>query len=88
MSSQFVLKLNAALSTNLASTVIGNGSSQINISPAAFLVDICGCSQNWTADSFIETTIDALRQKLGDDKVVLGLSGGVDSSVVAALLSR
>ena len=41
-SSQFVLKLNAALSTNLASTVIGNGSSQINISPAAFLVDICG----------------------------------------------
>ncbi|MBM3917728.1 MAG: T9SS type B sorting domain-containing protein [Sphingomonadales bacterium] len=41
-SSQFVLKLNAALTTNLASTVIGNGSSQINISPAAFLVDICG----------------------------------------------
>jgi gliding motility-associated-like protein len=41
-SSQFVLKLNNALTTNLASTVIGNGSSQINISPAAFLVDICG----------------------------------------------
>ena len=41
-SSQFVLKLNAALTTNLASTVIGNGSGQINISPAAFLVDICG----------------------------------------------
>ena len=41
-SSQFVLKLNAALTTNLASTVIGNGNSQINISPAAFLVDICG----------------------------------------------
>ena len=41
-SSQFVLKLNSALTSNLASTVIGNGSSQINISPAAFLVDICG----------------------------------------------
>lgn len=41
-SSQFVLKLNSALTTNLASTVIGNGSGQINISPAAFLVDICG----------------------------------------------
>jgi gliding motility-associated-like protein len=41
-SSQFVIKLNAALTTNMASTVIGNGSSQINISPAAFLVDICG----------------------------------------------
>ena len=41
-SSQFVLKLNAGLTTNIASTVIGNGSNQVNISPAAFLVDICG----------------------------------------------
>jgi GMP synthase (glutamine-hydrolysing) len=51
-----------------------------------FLVDICGCSQDWTPDSFIETTIASLREKIGDDKVVLGLSGGVDSSVAAVLL--
>lgn len=51
-----------------------------------FLVDICGCSQDWTPDSFVETTIAALKEKLGDDKVVLGLSGGVDSSVAAILL--
>ncbi|MBC7399276.1 MAG: glutamine-hydrolyzing GMP synthase [Mucilaginibacter sp.] len=50
-----------------------------------FLVDICGCSQDWTADSFVETTIAALKEKLGDDKVVLGLSGGVDSTVAAVL---
>jgi GMP synthase (glutamine-hydrolysing) len=51
-----------------------------------FLVDICGCKQDWTADSFVETTIAALKEKLGNDKVVLGLSGGVDSSVAAVLL--
>ena len=51
-----------------------------------FLVDICGCSQDWTPDSFIETTIASLREKIGNDKVVLGLSGGVDSSVAAVLL--
>ena len=53
-----------------------------------FLVDICGCSQNWTADAFVETTIAALQEKLGNDKVVLGLSGGVDSSVAAILLHK
>lgn len=53
-----------------------------------FLVDICGCNQNWTADAFVETTIAALQEKLGNDKVVLGLSGGVDSSVAAILLHK
>lgn len=53
-----------------------------------FVVDICGCAQNWTAESFVETTVANLRQKLGDDKVVLGLSGGVDSSVAATLIHR
>jgi len=53
-----------------------------------FLVDICGCSQDWTPDSFIETTIASLREKIGNDKVVLGLSGGVDSSVAAVLLHQ
>ena len=52
-----------------------------------FLVDICGCHQNWTPDSFIESTISSLKKKLGNDKVVLGLSGGVDSSVAAVLLN-
>lgn len=51
-----------------------------------FLVDICGCKQDWTPSSFIETTIGELRRQLGDDKVVLGLSGGVDSSVAAVLV--
>jgi GMP synthase (glutamine-hydrolysing) len=53
-----------------------------------FLVDICGCSQNWTPGSFIDSTISNLREKIGNDKVVLGLSGGVDSSVAAVLLNR
>ncbi len=53
-----------------------------------FVVDICGCSQNWTADSFVETTIAELKARLGDDKVVMGLSGGVDSSVAAMLIHR
>ena len=53
-----------------------------------FVVDICGCKQDWTADSFIETTVKELKAKLGSDKVVLGLSGGVDSSVAGVLLHR
>ena len=53
-----------------------------------FVVDVCGCTQNWTPDSFIETTIANLQKKLGNDKVVLGLSGGVDSTVAAILLHK
>lgn len=53
-----------------------------------FVLDVCACSQTWTSDSFAETTIAALKEKLGHDKVVLGLSGGVDSSVAAVLLHR
>ncbi|MEG1737488.1 MAG: glutamine-hydrolyzing GMP synthase [Odoribacter sp.] len=53
-----------------------------------FVVGICGCQQNWTPDSFVETTVAELQQKLGDDRVILGLSGGVDSTVAAMLLHR
>ncbi|MCS5662854.1 MAG: glutamine-hydrolyzing GMP synthase [Flavobacteriales bacterium] len=53
-----------------------------------FLVDICACSQDWTSESFVDTTVAALKQKLGNDKVVLGLSGGVDSTVTAVLLHK
>ncbi|ACU03214.1 glutamine-hydrolyzing GMP synthase [Pedobacter heparinus] len=53
-----------------------------------FLVGICGCKQEWTPDAFVETTIADLKEKLGNDKVVLALSGGVDSSVAAILLHK
>ncbi len=53
-----------------------------------FVVSICGCSQDWTPDSFIDTTVAELKAKLGNDKVVLGLSGGVDSTVAGVLLNK
>ncbi|MCM1377169.1 MAG: glutamine-hydrolyzing GMP synthase [Clostridium sp.] len=53
-----------------------------------FVVKICGCHGDWSPASFIETTVATLKEKLGDDKVILGLSGGVDSSVAAMLLHR
>ena len=53
-----------------------------------FVLDICRCRPEWTPESFIETTVDELRRKVGPDKVVLGLSGGVDSTVAAVLLHR
>ena len=53
-----------------------------------FIVDICGCGQDWTPASFVEETVHELKAKLGNDKVILGLSGGVDSSVAAVLLNK
>ena len=53
---------------------------------ANFVKEICACAGSWTSSSFIETTIQNLKTKLGNDKVVLGLSGGVDSSVAAMLI--
>ena len=53
-----------------------------------FIVSICGCSQNWTPASFIDSTISEIRNTVGNEKVILGLSGGVDSSVAAVLLHQ
>ena len=53
-----------------------------------FVVDICGSRQEWSAASFVDTTVAELKTQLGDDRVILGLSGGVDSSVAAVLLNR
>ena len=53
-----------------------------------FLVTIAGVAQTWTPSSFVESTVSAIKEKVGNDKVVLGLSGGVDSSVAAVLLHK
>ncbi|MBO4815289.1 MAG: glutamine-hydrolyzing GMP synthase, partial [Muribaculaceae bacterium] len=53
-----------------------------------FVVGICGSRQEWSAASFVESTVQQLREQLGNDRVILGLSGGVDSSVCATLLNR
>ncbi len=53
-----------------------------------FVVDICGSRQEWSPASFVESTVSGLKKQLGNDRVILGLSGGVDSSVCAVLLNR
>lgn len=53
-----------------------------------FIVDICKCDQDWTPDAFVESTVAELQEKIGEDRVILGLSGGVDSSVAAVLLHK
>jgi GMP synthase (glutamine-hydrolysing) len=53
-----------------------------------FVVDICGSQQDWSSASFVEATVSELKQQIGNDQVILGLSGGVDSSVAAVLLHR
>lgn len=53
-----------------------------------FAINICGCKGDWTPAAFIDTTIAELRNKIGNDKVILGLSGGVDSTVAAVLLNK
>jgi len=63
--------------TTEGSTILGN-----------FVRGICGCTGDWTPESFVEMTVRSLREQIGNDRVVLGLSGGVDSSVAAILLDR
>lgn len=53
-----------------------------------FVIDICGCEQDWTSDAFVETTVSSLKKELGNDHVIMALSGGVDSTVAAVLLHQ
>lgn len=53
-----------------------------------FVIDICGSKQQWSAASYVETTVAELKKQIGNDRVILGLSGGVDSSVCAMLLNK
>ena len=53
-----------------------------------FVIDICGCEGSWNAANFIETTVERIRRQVGRDKVIMGLSGGVDSTVAAVLIHK
>lgn len=53
-----------------------------------FVMNICGCTGSWKMDSFVETSIQAIREKVGNGKVLCALSGGVDSSVAAVMLAK
>src|SRR5437867_10174946 len=55
---------------------------------ANFVHSICGCGKNWTMHNYVEQAVDAIREQVGNEQVILGLSGGVDSSVAAALLHK
>ena len=55
---------------------------------ANFVLKVCGCKGDWTADSFIDTAVKELKEKIGEERVILGLSGGVDSTVAAVLLNK
>lgn len=65
-----------------------NNTENGNLMLKSFLYNVCGCEGEWKMDSFIDTTVAQIREKVGDKGVVLGLSGGVDSSVAAALISK
>ena len=53
-----------------------------------FVFNICGCKPLWSMKSFIDTAVDEIRERVGDKKVICGISGGVDSSVAAVLVHR
>ncbi len=63
-------------------------STEGNVLMKNFIVNICQCEQSWTPLSFVESTVADLKEKLGNDKVILALSGGVDSSVTAVLMNK
>ena len=62
--------------------------TQGNLLLKNFVVDVCGSHQEWSPASFVESTVKELKEQIGDDRVILGLSGGVDSSVCATLLNK